>query len=173
MPTETVTRSCSVKKVFLKTFAKFTEKHPCRSPFLTNLQVWRLQFYQERLLHRCFPVNFAKFLRTSFLQNTSGRLLLWLNKVKSSSGEHHKVLIKQNCLRILRVEENCVEAYGTFNIVTDKAWRVKPKRLSLSSIKTTLTRLSEKKCYSNLSDKNFQWRFNINLRNAIVWIIFM
>ena len=26
--------------------------------------------------HRCFPVNFAKFLRAPFLQNTSGRLLL-------------------------------------------------------------------------------------------------
>ena len=31
---------------------------------------------KKRLRHRCFPVNFAKFLRTSFLQNTSGRLLL-------------------------------------------------------------------------------------------------
>ena len=28
------------------------------------------------LWYRCFPVNFEKFLRTSFLQNTSGRLLL-------------------------------------------------------------------------------------------------
>ena len=26
--------------------------------------------------HRCFPVNFANILRTSFLQNTFGRLLL-------------------------------------------------------------------------------------------------
>ena len=25
---------------------------------------------------RCFPANFAKFVRTPFLQNTSGRLLL-------------------------------------------------------------------------------------------------
>ena len=31
---------------------------------------------KKRLWHRCFPVNFAKFLRTRFLQNTSGRLLL-------------------------------------------------------------------------------------------------
>ena len=30
---------------------------------------------KKRLWYRCFPVNFAKFLRTSFLQNTSGRLL--------------------------------------------------------------------------------------------------
>ena len=31
---------------------------------------------KESLLQRCFPVDFAKFLRTPFLQNTSGRLLL-------------------------------------------------------------------------------------------------
>ena len=31
---------------------------------------------KKRLCHRCFPVNFAKSLRTPFLQNTSGRLLL-------------------------------------------------------------------------------------------------
>ena len=32
--------------------------------------------FKKRLRYRCFPVNFAKFLRTPFLQNTSGRLLL-------------------------------------------------------------------------------------------------
>ena len=32
---------------------------------------------KKRLWHRCFPVNFAKFLRTPFFQNTSGRLLLY------------------------------------------------------------------------------------------------
>ena len=31
---------------------------------------------KKRLRHRCFSVNFAKFLRTPFLQNTSGRVLL-------------------------------------------------------------------------------------------------
>ena len=31
---------------------------------------------KKTLCHRCFPVNFAKFLRTPFSQNTSGRLLL-------------------------------------------------------------------------------------------------
>ena len=32
---------------------------------------------KKRLWYRCFPVNFAKFLGTPFLQNTSGRLLLY------------------------------------------------------------------------------------------------
>ena len=31
---------------------------------------------KKRLWHRCFPVNFAKFLRTPFVQSTSGWLLL-------------------------------------------------------------------------------------------------
>ena len=31
---------------------------------------------KTRLLYRCFPVNFAKFSRTPFSQNTSGWLLL-------------------------------------------------------------------------------------------------
>ena len=35
----------------------------------------RLPLLKKRLCHRCFPANFAKFLRTPFLQNTSGRLL--------------------------------------------------------------------------------------------------
>ena len=33
-------------------------------------------FLKKRFWHRCFPVSFAKFLRTPFLQNTSGWLLL-------------------------------------------------------------------------------------------------
>ena len=31
---------------------------------------------KKRLWHKCFPVNFAKFLKKLVLQNTSGRLLL-------------------------------------------------------------------------------------------------
>ena len=36
----------------------------------------RVSLLKKRLWHRCFPVNFVKFLRTPFLQNTSGQLLL-------------------------------------------------------------------------------------------------
>ena len=32
---------------------------------------------KKRLWHRCFPVNFGKFLGRPFQQNTSGRLLLY------------------------------------------------------------------------------------------------
>ena len=36
----------------------------------------RRDWKKKRLWHKYFPVNFAKFLRTSLLQNTSGWLLL-------------------------------------------------------------------------------------------------
>ena len=70
---------CSVKKAALKNFAKFTEKHLCQILFLNRVAVIRPAiFFQRRLWHESFPVNFAKFLRMPFLQNTSGRLIPFL-----------------------------------------------------------------------------------------------
>ena len=42
--------------------------------------LWPATLLRKRLWHRRFPLNFAKFLRTPFLQNTSGRLLLFFEK---------------------------------------------------------------------------------------------
>ena len=61
-------RRCSVRKGVLRNFSKLTGKHLCLLQPATLLK--------KRLWHRCFPVNFAKFLGTPFLQNTFGRLLL-------------------------------------------------------------------------------------------------
>ena len=61
-------RRCSVRTNVLTNFAKFTGKRLCLSLFFNKV---------AGLRHRRFPVNFAKFLGTTFLQNTSGRLLLW------------------------------------------------------------------------------------------------
>ena len=46
----------------LKNFANFTVKHLCWSLFLIKLQA------KKRLQHRCCPVVFAKFLRTSLFK---------------------------------------------------------------------------------------------------------
>ena len=63
-------RRCSGGKGVLRNFAKFTGKHLCQGFFLIKLQAW----------HRCFPVNFANFLRTPFhritLDDCFGRLHL-------------------------------------------------------------------------------------------------
>ena len=44
------------KKGVLRNFAKLTGKHLCQGLF----------FIKKRLWHRCFPINFVKFLRTPF-----------------------------------------------------------------------------------------------------------
>ena len=69
---------CSLKKVFFKNFTKFTGKHLCWSLFFNKVSGLRPAILlKKKLQQRCFPVNFVKFLRTSFLQNTSQRLLLF------------------------------------------------------------------------------------------------
>ena len=68
---------CYMKKGVLRNFTKFKGKHLCQSLFFDKLAGLRpATLLKKKLWHRCFPVNFAKFLRTPFLQNTSGRLLL-------------------------------------------------------------------------------------------------
>ena len=58
------------KKGAMKNFARFTGKYLCLSLCLLELQVFKLQ-------HRCFPVKFAKLLRTPILKNIWKRLLLY------------------------------------------------------------------------------------------------
>ena len=52
------------KKGVLRNFAKFTGKHLYHSLFFNKVAALR---HESRLWHRCFPVNFTKFLRTPFL----------------------------------------------------------------------------------------------------------
>ena len=67
------------KKGVLKNFAKLTGKHLCQSLFFNKVADPRLAtFLKKRLWNRYFSVSFAKISRTLFLQNTSGRLLLYI-----------------------------------------------------------------------------------------------
>ena len=64
-------------KGFLRNFAKFTGKHLCRSLFFNTVAALRpATLLKKRLWHRCFHVNFAKFLRTPFPTEYLWRLLL-------------------------------------------------------------------------------------------------
>ena len=55
-----------LRKEFSKNFTKIKRKQLCWSLFLI------------KILARCFPMNFLKFSRTTFLQNTFRRLLLFV-----------------------------------------------------------------------------------------------
>ena len=65
------------KKTVLNNFAIFTEKNLCWCLFFNKnagLQVCNI--IENRLQHRCFLVNIAKFLRTHILKNICEQLLL-------------------------------------------------------------------------------------------------
>ena len=57
------------KKGALKFFCKIHKKTRVPESFLINMRPATL--LKKRLWHICFPVNFAKFLRTPFLERTS------------------------------------------------------------------------------------------------------
>ena len=64
---------CSIKKGVLEN-SQNSQKNTCaKVSFFIKLQTSALKL-KKKLWHKCFPVNFEKFLRTSFLQNTSVRL---------------------------------------------------------------------------------------------------
>ena len=60
------------KKVLLK-IARNLGKHLCQSlVFNKGIGLRPATLLKKRLLHMCFPVNFANFSKTPFLQNTFG-----------------------------------------------------------------------------------------------------
>ena len=110
----------------LKNFVKFTWKHLCRSLKPATL-------LKKRLRLSYFPVNFTKFLRTPFLQNTSRRLLLWIWE----NAEHKKLRIQtffrsEICLRDIKFCfiscQNCVSypklPTASFEKLWEKLWEV-------------------------------------------------
>ena len=63
------------KKVFFKISQNSQEKTCVGVSFLIRLLPWSLRLVtllKRRVRHRCFPVNFAKILRTLFSQKASG-----------------------------------------------------------------------------------------------------
>ena len=79
------------KKSVRKNLSKFTRKHLCQSLFSNKVA----DLWHRWLWHRCFPVNFEKFLRTQFfiehlrwlllnkkMANVNGVMSMFLIKVK-------------------------------------------------------------------------------------------
>ena len=72
---------CSKKQKFIKISQNLQENTCTRISFVMKLQVEACKFIKSRLWDWCLTVNLAKLLRTSFLQKTSGRLLLIFSKL--------------------------------------------------------------------------------------------
>ena len=81
-------RRCSLRKCLLRNFAKFTEKHLRQSLFFNKSCLWPATLLKKRLWRRCFSVDFAKFLRTPFLQTPLGDCFCFLL--------YEKIQVKEN-----------------------------------------------------------------------------
>ena len=67
---------CEIFKNTLQKQPKFTGKRLCQIRVFNKVAGLRpATLLKKKLYHKCFPVNFLKFLRTPFSQKSSGQLL--------------------------------------------------------------------------------------------------
>ena len=65
--TEAVVQRCSVKKLFLEISQNSQENNLCQSLLFNKVAgLSPATLLKKRRWHRCFPLNFAKLLRTPF-----------------------------------------------------------------------------------------------------------
>ena len=75
---EAATRCVLQEKEPLEISQNSQEKKTCPRVFFNKVAGLRpVTLFKKRLWHRCFSVNFVKFITTSFSQNTSWRLLVY------------------------------------------------------------------------------------------------
>ena len=84
------------RKGILRDFAKFIGKHLCQS----LLGFRPAPLLKRKLWHRCFLVNVSKFMRTSFLQKTSGGFFWICNQLFDSNGNLETISSKKALRRI-------------------------------------------------------------------------
>ena len=110
---------CSVRKGVLRNFAKFTRKPLCQSLFFSATLL------KKRLWHRCFSANYAKFLKTPFLQNTSGRLLL---KIASLDLTSKFLNLKIHCVKSVQIRSYSGQHFPAFGLNMERysVWRDNP-----------------------------------------------
>ena len=161
------------KKDVLRNFTKFTENYLCQRLLFRKAAGLRpATLLKKSLCHRCFPVNFAKFLKTRFFTEHLRWLLLigdsrivfcpwllWKHELKLRSS-HCSCSTKKVFLGILQIsqESTCLKylfnrvagqetqeqmfSYGVYEIF--KKW----------SLRTTPSVLQKKTC--------FVWSFLLN-----------
>ena len=94
-------RRCSIRKCVLRNFAKFAGKYMCQSLFFNKVAVFRVAtFFKKRLWHRCFPVNFVRFLRAPFLHPRA-----------TASTVNHAISLKQTYFFFCTFLEICLTIF--------------------------------------------------------------
>ena len=96
---EAVTQRCSVKWLFLD-ILQSSKRNICAGvSFLINLQASDLPatLLKKRIWHRCFHVNFAKFLRIPFLTKHLWCLFLFIRSLHNET--YLEICISLNALK--------------------------------------------------------------------------
>ena len=81
---EAVVQRCSAKKLFFEILQNLQENTCASAPFFEKV-AGLSPLLKERLRHRCFPVNFAKLLRTPSFIEQLWWLLLQVSATTSSN----------------------------------------------------------------------------------------
>ena len=83
------------KKVVLRNFTKLTGKLLCQSVFFNKVAGLRpATLFKKILWHRCFPVNFVKFLKTPFFKEHLGWPILGFPAHRRGQSE----IIEKKCI---------------------------------------------------------------------------
>ena len=103
------------KNGVLISFAKFTRKRLCRESLVKTVASCRM--IKQRLQHWCFPVNFAKILRTLILSNFCKRLQITQNKSHALTG-----IRKDNSQSICQIWFCCTSEFelAQTNLISQK-----------------------------------------------------
>ena len=87
------------EKDVIRNFTKFTGKHLCQSLFYNKVPDLRpATSLKKRFWHRCFPVNFVKFLRTPFLAEHLWWLLLRIEVLLVISNRNSNFSLDSNLI---------------------------------------------------------------------------
>ena len=95
---DAVVRRCSVKNVFLK-ISQNPQESTCPTVPFSGFRPQASNFIKKRLSHRCFPKNFANFLRTSiFIECLPWLLFTYTGRIFISRYYYRTWMLKNESL---------------------------------------------------------------------------
>ena len=106
-------KPCDTSFLGLKeNFAKFIGKHLwCQSLFFNKVARLGLNFIKKETWHRCFPVNFAKFLRTPFYRTPPEDCFCDVLGLKESHYKHDNYAYEKLKKQLKREEDGWYETW--------------------------------------------------------------
>ena len=114
------------KKCVLRNFAKFTGKYLRQSLFFNRVAGLRpATLLKKGLWRKCFPVNFAKFLRTPFIEHL---------RTTASDFTKNELLYRHLLGHFSNLKKTFVGSYFCFNVNISKIFFIKLMLRQCSSL---------------------------------------